>query len=315
MNNISVIPSNALGACTVCGLLDNRKVRKTDRSILLRKHSKRFVMPGLTETVSMNSDGEFVHGHDCFIPQGICVTKEYVLISAYDYKLKLNSVIYVCRLGDGECITTLVLPVMSHCGGLAYDTVNNCIWVCDEERMIGIDYTSLETNVELIKKSGGMCLYLEKCDYTFATDCVASFAGFSDGLVWVGEFNEFEPRYAYGYEIDAKNDTKKIIHKIPVPKKTQGIAFYKCDSNTILITSNSYRRTRYSRLCFYETDYNICKKIKSLIMLPMSEGIDVVGEELYIIFESGAIKYSSSKRSKKPTDMYYTFDVRKLLGK
>jgi hypothetical protein len=53
-----------------------------------------------------------------------------MLVTAYDVRKKLNSVIYVIDMNSMELVSTLTMPNMFHAGGIAFDGEN--IWMTGE---------------------------------------------------------------------------------------------------------------------------------------------------------------------------------------
>ncbi|MBR2546888.1 MAG: hypothetical protein IKF07_01670 [Eubacterium sp.] len=82
-------------------------------------------IPGLVKTYSSsNGKGKM---SDEFIPQGICRADKYWLVTAYDAKEKLNTVIYVVDPDKKKLVSTIALPNRYHGGGIAFDGEN--IWL------------------------------------------------------------------------------------------------------------------------------------------------------------------------------------------
>ena len=61
-------------------------------------------------------------------PQGLAVTEDYVLVSAYCSTQKHNSVIYVIDKEKHNFIKEVILPGQPHVGGLAYDPEHKLLW-------------------------------------------------------------------------------------------------------------------------------------------------------------------------------------------
>lgn len=62
-------------------------------------------------------------------PQGMTLTENYLLISAYCYDHRHHSVIYVLDRQTGIHLKTIPLPDLPHAGGLAYDPIHKKIWI------------------------------------------------------------------------------------------------------------------------------------------------------------------------------------------
>ncbi len=61
-------------------------------------------------------------------PQGLAVTEDYVLVSAYCSTQKHNSVIYVIDKEKHNFFKEVILPGQPHVGGLAYDSEHKVLW-------------------------------------------------------------------------------------------------------------------------------------------------------------------------------------------
>ncbi len=253
------------------------------------------VMPGMEKTV--------VGTAECgtMTPQGICFAKDYMLISAYDSSGECNSVIYVISnttYTDRQFVTSIVLPINGHVGGIAFD--GSYVWVSNGEAVSSISYTRLNEAVEWAASYGVQSVELD-FDTTVSVLTTASFMTYYDGLLWVGQFNLTEDDNMYSYEIseDRKTLTKK--NRMTVPNRTQGIAF----KNGYLVVSRSYSRyttskNYISQLRVYQPSWDspteagfIYKNtaIKSITLPPMSEGIIIGSTYVYNIFESCSTTY------------------------
>ena len=88
-----------------------------------------YIIPGLKYTRTfLNAQGSEQAVCTSMTPQGLAVTDEYVLISAYCHTAKHNSVIYVINKETHRFIKEVVLPGLPHVGGLAYDLDHDMLW-------------------------------------------------------------------------------------------------------------------------------------------------------------------------------------------
>ena len=79
-----------------------------------------YIIPGLRYTRTfLNAEGTKQAVCTSMTPQGLAVTDEYVLVSAYCHTEKHNSVIYVINKETHRFIKEVVLPGLPHVGGLA----------------------------------------------------------------------------------------------------------------------------------------------------------------------------------------------------
>lgn len=88
-----------------------------------------YIIPGLRYTRTfLNAEGTKQAVCTSMTPQGLAVTDEYVLVSAYCHTEKHNSVIYVINKETHRFIKEVVLPGLPHVGGLAYDQEHDMLW-------------------------------------------------------------------------------------------------------------------------------------------------------------------------------------------
>ena len=272
------------------------------------------IMPGVTSTD--------INGKTCktMVPQGICIAKDYLLISAYDSNGKYKSVLYVMSNSEPsnrKYVMTLVLPISGHVGGIAFD--GSYVWVANGKSVSSIKYSTLKSKV-----TSAVSAKKSSVSISFSTTCSvltqASFMTYYDNLLWVGLFKEKGQGDGnmYGYKIssDRKKLTKK--YRMTVPDRTQGACF----KDGYLFLSRSYSRnvgssTYISQMRIYKPSFSkptsaglIYKNDakKTITLPPMSEGIVAGSTYVYNIFESCATKYKSCKY---PVDriVAYKFDA------
>ena len=191
-----------------------------------------YIIPGLKYTRTfLNAQGSKQAVCTSMTPQGLAVTDEYVLVSAYCHTEKHNSVIYVINKETHRFIKEVVLPGLPHVGGLAYDPEHDMLW-----------YSS---NINGIAQ-------------------------------------------AVSIKMDVLREYSYADNRMPV--QVQGMAFY----NDKLLLSHSFGILP-SRIVFYEQSdkrlYVNENSARSYRMPEMIEQIVVDGDELYVLFESGAYAY------------------------
>lgn len=95
------------------------------------KHEKddgTIVIPGLKVTGSINSEKQPAFCGN-MIPQGLCATEDYLIVSAYCHDLEHNSVLYLINKHTGDYVKTIVLPNRPHSGSVAYDPNSRSVWI------------------------------------------------------------------------------------------------------------------------------------------------------------------------------------------
>lgn len=257
-------------------------------------YTKSIIIPGLITT----NIGGFSSTSMC--PQGITFAGDYLLLTAYDITFKENSVIYVMDKTSKKLLTTLILPSMTHAGGISYDGSN--IWVTTGNKISSIPFAEVETAV----KQGNPYSYINY-NTVCATGITASYITYYDKKLWVGSYNELRSSNMYSYIIDDK-DTAPSLTKtdgIILPTRVQSIAF---TSKGDLILSRSCQLYKGLRGYIRQLDvYNpafskgsngilpLGKCINSVEMPSMNEGIAVNGSYLYVNFESSTFTSASYK--------------------
>lgn len=151
--------------------------------------SDSYVMPGLKATRTLDQNGSIAMCTS-MVPQGVCVTEDYVLMSAYCGKKQHNSVIYVIDKTTHDFVKELVLKGTPHVGGITYDPKNNNIWICDfrdSEQEAAVGVIALE---ELKRFDLGTdkapCQY--EGTYPVYSIDRASFMDYNAGNLYIGNF-------------------------------------------------------------------------------------------------------------------------------
>ncbi len=297
------------------------------------------IIPGLSYTLTYNpKTSTFITAYERFVPQGMCIAGNYILISAYDSAEICKSVIYVLSKSTNKLITTIVLPDKAHVGGLAYDTGNGYIWVCNENAYVsGFSYKLLNNSVTGVNSSSsrrGVYLSSFEKEYKVKTQ-EADYCTYFDGKLWVGMFNSATVADIYAYEVNLSNSTLTAKYIMEAPTKTQGIAFYRNGSDVYLLVSQSYGRTTNSQIILYKPSYSspqtvsgqsytrIAKnnRLNDSTFSPMTEAIVISGTDVYILFESGAYYYHEPTEEQAadgertmPFDQYLIYSITKFVN-
>ena len=293
--------------------------------------NKDFIIPGLYEG---------------FIPQGICydLDSSYI-ISGYYEDAEFPSMIICVDYETGEFIKALALKnidgtdYFGHAGGIACS--GDYIFITSDNTCHTIKNETINSS-----ENGSSVSFESK----FKITTKGSFAGYNEGVLWIGDFIENSDKehnkvervttlqsgetfYAYceGYilednlpsveKINNTNDGYIPDYYLAIPDQVQGVAFTKTEK---IVFSTSYGRKNNSIIYVYD-DVFLSQKVgvvevgdieidllacssdllsQEIIAPPMTEGITSDGDELCIIFESGAEKYRNH-RGKYPLDNAY----------
>lgn len=235
-------------------------------------------------------------------PQGICMTDEFLLVSAYSSGEGSYGCLHIFNRENGEYLATLGLKKKSHMGGITFDGSN--IWVChsSSRTLECIPYAFVEWVASCMPQSVIDCSSMfEEYKVSNAPSCVA----YHDGLLWVATHTKILNSTMTAYQIKA--DGLKKVKSYRIPDKVQGVAF---DRDGRVFISSSYGRTSSSYLKLYESaellDQKPGKPMAKVEMPPCSEEICVTEDDVYILFESAGEKYlegtDGKGRSVSPLD-------------
>lgn len=270
-------------------------------------------IPGLasTRTLDSNKSSE-ITTCTSMTPQGICVTEEYILISAYCHTGSHNSVVLVLDKETGSFLKEIVLKGKNHVGGLAFDTRHRMVWVSTSHKgraaASAFSLKNLKT-YNLDEKAAPI-------DYTHDYDLFTlekdSFMTFSEGYLYIGHFSKDENSVVQKFKIGVNGGLQTAdgaalgVDKdiaIPediksIPKQIQGFAVYK--DKAILTQSYGIKNSslfvhNYSDVMYQTgTRYTINK----VVMPQKLEQIYIDGKDLYVLFESAAYAYRAQPFAK-----------------
>lgn len=248
-------------------------------------------IPGLnyTETMCWNKENLQYENVICtsMTPQGICIAKEYLLISAYCHTQAHNSVIFVLDKNTGTYRKTIILDGKYHAGGLAYDTERNRVWVALgsslPDTIAGFSLQEMETYSQNQPIS-----FTSKCEIPELEN--GSFITYDQGTLYVGQFKKNEKCPIYACKMD-ENHHLISQKELKLPQKVQGIVVY---GDNILL-SQSYGLTKSSLIVHNYKDTVIQLDEETLarefIMPQKMQQIYIDDNDLYVIFESAAYAY------------------------
>ena len=282
-----------------------------------------YVVPGMKATRTLM--GEFRAPTMCtsMTPQGMCVTEDYIFISAYCHSLKHNSVFYMIDRGSGELIKTLPLAGQAHVGGMAYDPVNRNVWVSGGNsgnakaiayRIEDLEAYDEESNypVEAVH------------NYTLATMTDNSYMNYAENMLIAGIFKrtgrseiswfgltEEGGLYTQIFEdYDPVYETVAADYVAATSGEIQGVS----QNRDYLLLSKSYGPFD-SELQIYEYDIArvryIDKEAKKKYRFPQKlEQICEYDGKLYCLFESQAYAYRAQPFL--AVDRILVFDIKDL---
>lgn len=244
-------------------------------------------IPGMPATRFEDFGNKKIYSPDqC--PQGLCMTDEYILVTTYstgDYDS--FGCLHVFDRASGEYLVTMSMKQGSHLGGITYDGEN--LWVChsDGSTIERIDY-SFVRHLAQNKPRQVVTVPQEYDEYSVSNSpsCITFF----NGRLWVATHTKFFKSVMKSYRF---KDGKLVEgQRFVIPDKVQGVAF---DSLGHVYLSTSFGRNKSSYVKVYESAYALSKNpekpAECVEMPPCSEELAIAGEELFVLFESGAQKY------------------------
>ena len=285
------------------------------------------------QTIS-NPDGTV----DIAVPQGLCHTDDYTIITAYNGNQKYRSQITLLSQNPEEMellgllsfdnramliildnetneeVSVLRLPDDNHVGGIATDGENLYIAKSSEYEISVIEYNNLK---ECIQNNENQIDY----DKNFECKNFPSYITYNDDKLWVGTWRneniiDYQSKMC-AYEI--KDDGLEKVNEFVIPQYSNGACFVDKYNQKLLVLSVSNGRYMDSFIMAYRVDQdkNDIEKIGQIKAPPLAENIDLVDENLNILFESGSPVYSgiTGKSTAYPIDGYMSVDTDKLFSK
>ena len=272
------------------------------------KKPRSYAIPGLIRAKNIHASGKqkgkIGYATD-MTPQGLTVTKDYLIISAYSKSKAFHSVLWIINKNNRSFIKTVVLEGTDHVGGLAYDANHQRLWVTSIEKnwtnsaVASLPLTDIE-NYDF-DKSKKTLAYEYKFDLAGVKR--SSFMTLYQNKLFVGYFDKQKEGHLSYYDLDKDGlplETDSDSYEgslasktISIPKKVQGITFYEDK----IIFSQSYGKSD-SHLLIYQnpglanlshlTEGNVLLKVATP---PYLEQTWADGSNLYALFESSASAY------------------------
>lgn len=257
-------------------------------------YAKSYVIPGLIGT---NVGGFYATR---MVPQSVTFAGNYLLISAYDYTKKQESVIYVMNKTTRKYITTIVLPHTGHVGGITFDGEN--VWVTYGKNLQSFKFNQVQAAV----LSGRPYYEIYRFASVVKMPETMSYVTYYNNRIWAAAYSEFSSKYMYGYTIQNKSAAPSLIYtnRILMPNRTQGVAFTTLGKMVVSRSCQTKkgRRGFMSQLEMYQPTWDYTKlsikknkKKKTVKMPPMNEGIAIDGAYTYVIYESPAFYECQAK--------------------
>ena len=270
-----------------------------------------YAIPGLVRAKNIRARGDdkgTVDYADDMTPQGLAITDDYVIVSAYSKSKDFYSVLWVLNRATRDFVKTVVLDNCDHVGGLAYDADRDRLWVAAKQPGGGAAalgcFSMDDIDTYNFDESGTTLPYddivvLKGIEHT-------SFVTYFDNIIYAGDFNTVVGGTLGCYELDDRgyptsggDDADGVAPKrtVSIPDEIQGITF----TEGMIILSQSWGPHDAHLMGYIDTDvddlddltYDNC--VFDEVMPPYLEQIKAVGTDLYVVFESSAKEYRGRK--------------------
>jgi len=257
-----------------------------------------------------------------YIPQGICVVEDNILITAYDEERIDNSIIYL--INNNGYQKKIILDGKYHGGGISYDKKNNQIYITGYGSDKGLSYVNIYNYNDILSYDDSLRSKLKltkkiKVDESFDLISSASknkisspaYLYIHNNYLYVGNYHT-NKSIIKRYVIDNSaidEDNYEIINNPFF--YTQGMCIYNLDNIDYYIFSSSKGRKNNSKLYIATLNNNILTKVGEINLPCMSEQVCIVGDKIIIIFESGARKYYNT--AKNVVDSICYLDIEKII--
>ena len=266
-------------------------------------------IPGMLFTC-VNDDGSKMS--DSYIPQGMCSTGTYWLVTAYDSNKKYPSVIHVIDPEEKQLVSTVSLPNKYHVGGIAFD--GSRIWLTGDtsdkykDRPF-VQYIKYDDFLDLIEKSVAEVTEDGISGKIYIKN-KPSFLECEGGRLWVGTYigtKGTKEGYVYGYPISDTEDGDVLNTTLfsvitEIDSSAQGMDI----EDEYLYVSSSYNGSSASIKSSFVTKYEISPSLngtpylsvgdreQTRIEVPkMNEEILVEDDLIHINFESAAKRWKN----------------------
>lgn len=222
-------------------------------------------------------------------PQGICIVKDYFMISSYHTeKTELGSIMMLDK-HTGQHFISLGMPKESHLGGIASDGKN--LWICHSDTC-EIECIAMGDIEHLMKVSNQSFVDISNQFKRYKINQKPSCITCYGNQVLIATFEKNKKGKMIAYELEF-NENRLVPKKVYyVPAQTQGIAL---DENGACFITTSYGRNKSSYLWKYqhldELSSYFKKEEYKIELPPGAEGIAYNNKNLYIVFETAASKY------------------------
>lgn len=224
-----------------------------------------------------------------YVPQGMCIINDKIVVSLYNKDYNNNSCLYVIDKNTYK-YKKVELDIKAHCGAIAYDNINDNVWISANDGFINcyklFDILN-KSSVENIK-SVDCSDHLENHKGNESV----SYLTYHKGEMFVGNFNVLSLKTIMKvYEVDSTN--LKFKNKIKMPNYIQGISF----KDDKMFLSRSYGENNTSQILVYDfkkNDNNYIRNVRKEITCPsLQQQIVFDDDNLFLLYESNSNLYQN----------------------
>ncbi len=281
------------------------------------------IVPGLRATEALQGEFHALSMCTSMVPQGMCVTEDYIFVSAYCYTHRHNSTLYMIDRKSKKLIRTVPLGGKAHVGGMAYDPKHRNVWVSGgtkgSAKAIAYSLDALE-EYDISSKKPIRHVF----NYTLATIDRNSYMTYSDNSLWIGyytssglsQIERFDLTEEGGMDAQIIADFDSLHESVPADfiASTSGRIQGAAKNSPYLYLSQSYGISD-SRLQIFRFTENrmrfVTESAERIWRFPQKmEQICVYDDQLYCLFESAGYAYSAQPAL--IIDRILIFDVKDL---
>ena len=196
---------------------------------------------------------EFDINSEYYVIQGICVVDDFIFITAYNDLKNVSSKVYIYDL-DFNLIKETLLNNNSHVGGIAYDPINQNVWITDVSGTIScynkhdfFNMPSVQPKYEKINVSRGLINVYGNTAVAYIT--------YHKGYLYLGDFTFEDLATLKRYKIEGNGSIDPTkFDSYPFFGFTQGLCFYGFDNEDYMLVSSSIGKTNKSKMILTKFD-------------------------------------------------------------
>lgn len=234
-------------------------------------------------------------------PQSLTLNDKYIFVSAYDHTKQLNSVLFVIDRKTHQQIKTIALPTRAHVGGITIDDCTQPLYLSADSQ--GVTKLGRIQISKLVKSKKDPILTRFDDVITLADIKTAATIEYYQDAIWVGTFSANKNGLIQRFPINRTTNTLLTDPDGQAPTGNlnrdtklqtanghiQGINFY---HGNLYITFSYGKQPAAMMRYQYDATTNEFTYAGTMAQLPpYLEGIDFQGDNIWLIFESGAKAY------------------------